>query len=278
LNLLQNVPAAMRRLVLAGSVLLASSPVLAQSPASPPPPAPQPPAGNDSDAVPRMQPRGPSPALSAACGGGQIPMVVRSSVIPDAPSAYKPLSGHCKFQAFVRQTYSPYTFVTGAFEATWAQMLGEWPEYGGGMEGWGRRFGTELANTESRRFFQTFLFATLLHQDPRYFPSDKDRFVARSWYAATRVLVTKSDRGESQFNTSEVLAALFSSGLENAYYPERDRAIENTMARFAGAIGADAATDGLHEFAPDLRRLFHRHAPRKVQQIEQKLPIPPGDK
>jgi hypothetical protein len=269
----------LRFLILASSLLLAWNSSLAQSTADPPGPALQPSLSNNPD--PLAPVASPSPALSASCGG-RIPMVVRSSIVsnaaPDAPSAYKPLSPRCKFEAFVRQTYSPYTFVTAAFEATWAQMLAEWPEYGGGMEGWGKRFGTELANTESRRFFRTFLLATLFHQDPRYFPSGKETFVGRSWYAATRVLVTRSDHGVSQFNASEVLAALFASGLENAYYPDKDRAVGNTMARFAGAIGADAATDGLHEFAPDLRRLFHRHAPRKIQQMEQKLPGPPEDK
>src|SRR4029077_11663754 len=34
---------------------------------------------------------------------------------------YTPLSSNCKFQLFVKQSYSPYTFASAGFEATWAQ-------------------------------------------------------------------------------------------------------------------------------------------------------------
>ncbi len=61
------------------------------------------------------------------------------------------------------------------------------------MQGWGKRLGATLADTESRRFIQNFVLASLLHEDPRYFPSGKNGLVARAWYAATRVLVTRDD-------------------------------------------------------------------------------------
>jgi len=84
---------------------------------------------------------------------------------------YTPLSSNCKFQLFVKQTYSPYTFASAGFEGTWAQATAQWPQYGGGMAGFGKRFGAALADTESRRFVHSFALSTILHQDPRYFPS-----------------------------------------------------------------------------------------------------------
>jgi hypothetical protein len=195
-----------------------------------------------------------------------------------APSAYVPLSSQCKFELFLRQTYSPYTFASAAYEATWAQMWAQWPQYGGGMQGWGKRFGATLADTESRRFIQSFLLSTVLHQDPRYFPSRKRRLVARAWYAATRVVVTKGDVGQNEFNTSELLGTLATSSLQNAYYPEHYRTLGGTVSRFSGALSSDATSDLLHEFAPDLKRIFRKHAPEKVKKIEQKIPLPPDDK
>jgi hypothetical protein len=193
------------------------------------------------------------------------------SRLPDAPSSYVPLSGHQKFNLFVERTYSPYTFVSAAAEATWAQMWAQWPEYGGGMQGWGKRFGATLADTESRRFIQTFLLSTMLHQDPRYFHSQKKGFLPRSWYAATRVLVTRDDDGYDAFNTSEFLGALFTSSLQNAYYPQHERSLGDTMNRFAGALGSDATSNILREFWPDIRRIFRKHAPEKVRKIEEKV-------
>jgi hypothetical protein len=199
---------------------------------------------------------------------------VQRSGHPDAPSAYVPLSPECKFELFLRQTYSPYTFSAAGFEATWAQMWAQWPDYGGGMQGWGKRFGATLADTESRRFVQGFLLSTLLHEDPRYFPSDRKRLLGRALSAATRVLITRSDAGRSEFNSSELLGTLAVSSLQNAYYPAPSRTFGGTMSRFAEALGSDATSYVLDEFTPDLKRLFRKHAPQKVKEIEKKIPIP----
>ena len=191
---------------------------------------------------------------------------------------YTPLSARCKFNLFLKQTYSPYTFVSAGFQATWAQAMGQWPHYGGGMQGWAKRFGATLADTESRRFIQTYALSTILHQDPRYFPSRKRMLMARVWYSTTRVVITRNDNGNSVFNTSEFLGALLSSALQNAYYPRDDRTFGDTMNRFGGALGSDAITDLLREFTPDMKRLFRKHAPKKILEIEEKLPIPPEDR
>jgi hypothetical protein len=191
---------------------------------------------------------------------------------------YTPLSAHCKLHVVVHESYSPYTFASAGFEATWAQATAQWPQYGGGMAGFGKRFGATLADTESRRFIQTFALSAILRQDPRYFPSCKKRLVSRAWYAATRVVTTRNDKGKSTFNSAEFFGALFASALQNSYYPRHYRTFDNTMGRFEGALTSDATSYALREFTPDLKRAFRKHAPKKVQQIEQKLPIPADDK
>jgi len=189
-----------------------------------------------------------------------------------------PLSPHCKFVLFVRQTYSPYTLVSIGYEAIWAQATDQWPHYGGGMAGFGKRFGAISANTESRRFIQSFALSTLLHQDPRYFPSCKKGLIDRAWYAATRVVVGTSDSGHPTFNSAEFLGALFASSLQNAYYPRHDRRLGDTMYRFQGALSSDATSYILREFTPDIKRLFEKHTPEKIKKMERKLPIPADDK
>lgn len=208
--------------------------------------------------------------------GGRTPALVdqrsQEAQLPDAPSVYIPLSGRDKFNIFLRRTYEPYTFASTAFEATWAELSGQWPQYGGGVPGWSKRFGATLADTEARSFFQTFLLSTVLHQDPRYFPSRKTGLIPRAWYAGTRVLVTRRDDGEKTFNTSELLGTLFTSSLQNAYYPRRDRGLGDTMNRFAGALSSDATSNVLREFWPDMKRIFRKHAPKEIQKLEKKIP------
>lgn len=196
---------------------------------------------------------------------------------PVGPPAYTPLTSHQKFHIFVQQTYSIYTVANTAFDAGWAQMTDDWPAYGQGMEGYGKRYGALLANHEAGTFFENFLFPTLLRQDPRYFRKGEGHSLfARAPYAASRVLITQSDSGHSTFNSSLLLGLLFVDGLTNAYYPRPERGLGNTMTRFGGSVLSSAETNLLREFMPDMMRVFHRHEPeklKKLEELEKKVPL-----
>ncbi len=207
-----------------------------------------------------------------------LPAGTKETVTTNEILIYTPLSARCKFDLFLTTTRSPYTFLSAGFQATLDQAQGQWPHYGGGMQGWGKRLGATLADTESRRLIQTFALSTILHQDPRYFPSQKRSLIARSWYAATRVVITRNDSGYNTFNTSECLGTLFTSALQNSYYPRHDRTFGDTMSRFTGALSSDAIGNLTREFTPDIKRLFRKHAPKRILRIEEKLPIPADDK
>jgi hypothetical protein len=67
------------------------------------------------------------------------------------------------------------------------------------------------------------------------------------------------------------------SALQNSYYPTHDRTFGDTMNRFSGALSSDVIGDLLREFTPDMKRLFRKHAPKKILKIEEKLSIPAED-
>jgi hypothetical protein len=190
--------------------------------------------------------------------------------VPEAAS--RTLTKHQKFEHWIKRTYSPYTFAGVTFDATWAQMWGDWPQYGGGMQGWGKRFGATLADTETRTFFGQFLFPVIFHQDPRYFPSQKHGLIPRAWYAGTRVLIARRDGDGNMFNWSEFAAVLATAGVQNAYYPSRDKGFTETMNRFIGGVGSDATSNILREFWPDIKKAFHKHEPQTVKNLEKKIP------
>jgi hypothetical protein len=195
---------------------------------------------------------------------------VAEQKVPEAAS--ETLTKHQKFQHWIKRTYSPYTIAGVTFDATWAQMWGDWPQYGGGMQGWGKRFGATLADTETRTFFGQFLFPVMFHQDPRYFPSQKQGLIPRAWYAATRVLVTRRDGDGNTFNTSEFAAVMATASVQNAYYPRRDKGFTETMNRFVGGVGSDATSNILREFWPDIKKAFRKHEPDKIKQLTEKMP------
>jgi hypothetical protein len=195
---------------------------------------------------------------------------VAEQQVPEAASEV--LTKHQKLHHWVKRSYSPYTFAGVTFDATWAQMWGDWPQYGGGMQGWGKRFGATLADTETRTFFGQFLFPVIFHQDPRYFPSHKQGLIPRAWYAGTRVLITRRDGDGTTFNTSEFAAVLATASLQNAYYPRRDKGFTETMNRFIGGVGSDATSNLLREFWPDIKKVFRKHEPDKMKELEKKIP------
>lgn len=200
----------------------------------------------------------------------RVPQPPQDAVPPAAP--YVPLSRYDKFHIFVRQTYSPYTFVSAGFNAAYGQMTGDPYEYGGGMAGFGRRFGASLANTEASRFFNRFLFPSLLHQDPRYFPAAHGTPAThRTWYAATRVLITRADSGKSQFNYSQMFGTICTVALENAYYPDRERDFGRTMNRFAGSLLSEVISNVTREFGPDMKRILRRHTPKRIREMQEKV-------
>ena len=222
-------------------------------------------------------PSAPAPGSTTPFASDSSPKAPPVVVEPVGPPAYTPLTSRQKFHIFVQQTYSVYTVANTAFDAGWAQMTDDWPAYGQGMEGYGKRYGALLANHEAGTFFENFLFPTLLRQDPRYFrKGDGHSLFARVPYAASRVLVTQSDSGHSTFNSSLLLGLLFVDGVTNAYYPRPERGFGNTMTRFGGSVLSSAETNLLREFMPDMMRIFHRHEPEKLkrlEQLEKKVPL-----
>jgi hypothetical protein len=212
-------------------------------------------------------------ASASAPGSAVAALTQAKPVIPDAPS-YIPLTGHEKFEIFLRQTYSPYTFANTAFDAGWAQLTDDWPAYGQGMEGYGKRYGALLANHEAGVFFESFLLPTLLHQDPRYFRAGPSRGVLRRLiYATSRVAITRGDDGAQTFNSSHIAGMLLVDGLTNAYYPRPQRGFGDTMSRFEGGLISSAQTNLLREFWPDIVHIFRKHEPEKLKELEKKMPL-----
>ncbi len=193
-------------------------------------------------------------------------------LVSPANAAYRPLSPREKFQSFLHHSYSPYMFLGAIEDATWAQTVGDPYQYGGGMQGWGKRIGAAVGGSESRSFFGTFLFPVLLHQDPRYFALYHGPVVQRGFHAVSRVFVTREDTGKNTFNTAGVLAIAFAESLGVAWAPEGQRTPGTLGLRILGAVQSDATSNVLREFTPDFLRLFNRFAPKRVQRIEKKLP------
>ena len=235
----------------------------------------------------------PAVLLAVSVAGAQVaPMraaAKANATLPDAPSAvleskvpkrelladdpYQPLSKSKKLHEWIRRTYAPSTFFAAGMDTVYSSLTGSM-RYCCGGNAWGKEYGAGVADAETRYFFGKFLFPTLTGQDPRYLPKHKGTPFARAWYAASRVVVTRKDNGESTFNSSEFLAIAFSKALSNAYYPERERTWGRTANDILGALQGDASGNVLTEFTPDIKRIFRQHAPKRLIALEEKWSTP----
>jgi hypothetical protein len=171
-----------------------------------------------------------------------------------------PLSTTEKFHLFAKSAFDPVTVTIAGLQAGLGQATNEFPGYGQGAQGYGKRFGASLADEVSSGFWSNFFLPVLLREDPRYFRLGEGSTKHRILYGLGQELVAHSDRGGRTFNFSNMLGAFATGGLSNLYYPSSDRGAGLTLSRSAISIGYGTAGGLFDEFWPDIhRRLFHKH-------------------
>ena len=170
-----------------------------------------------------------------------------------------PLTPHEKFKLMVDDTFDYSAFLYVGFVAGLRMTSASYPEFGEGPAAYGRYYWRFFVDNASGNTFTEWLLPVAFKQDPRYFTKGHGSFWSRTGYAASRVLVTRSDKGTEQFNISEIAGNLAAGGISNAYYPAPKRGIGNTMNNWGVQVGLDAAFDVLKEFWPDIaHKVFHQ--------------------
>ena len=178
----------------------------------------------------------------------------RSRVFPNLAMSTEPLTAGQKFGLFARNSVSVFTIVGAAAGAGINQARNTQTGYGQGAEGYFKRFGAAMASASSSNFFGTFLLPSLLHQDPRFFVRDTGNFGDKVGYAASRIFITRSDRGGEVINWSGMLGPLAGSALANTYLPADSQGVGNTFSRWGISLAGTAASNVLREFWPTINR------------------------
>jgi hypothetical protein len=174
-----------------------------------------------------------------------------------------PLTTGQKFHLFARSSFDPFEYASAGFQAGLGQAQNEFPGYGQGAAGYGKRYGAALADQVSSNFFANFAYPVLLKEDPRYFRLGEGPVRHRILYSFAQEFVCRTDKGQGHqsFNWSNVLGAFSSGGLANVYYSRTDRGFSLTMSRSAISLAYGAVGGLADEFWPDIqRKLFHKHS------------------
>jgi hypothetical protein len=171
-----------------------------------------------------------------------------------------PLTPGGKFLLFCKSTFDPVELGVIGFQAGISQAGDEFPEYGQGAAGYGKRYGATFADQVTSGFFSDVFYTSLLKEDPRYFRLGEGSYTHRAGYALAQAFVIHKDEGGRTFNWSNALGAITSGSISNAYYPQSDRGFGLTMSRAGISLLYGSAGGLASEFWPDIdRRLIHRH-------------------
>jgi hypothetical protein len=172
----------------------------------------------------------------------------------DAPA----LSAKAKFNLASRQAFDPFMWISTGIQAGMSQASNEFPEYGQGASGYGKRYGAAMLDVVNGGF-AGMTFCVLLKQDPRYFRLGTGSIERRVLYSLAQQVSAKSDKGTRQFNWANVLGTFTSSAISNAYYPRPNRGFSLTMNRAVVSLLWGFTGELTDEFGPDVsQKLFHR--------------------
>jgi len=186
------------------------------------------------------------------------------SVVPDFYTSYvqdaEPLSRALKFDLAIKSSFDPFSFVAAGLDAGISQAENNFPTYGQGAKGYGKRFGASFVDSFDGTVFGGWLFPVLLKQDPRYFRKGTGRFRSRLFYALIKTTVLcKDDNHRWAFNYSNILGNLAAGSISNLYYPAADRGLGLTFQRALVVTAEGAIGSVFAEFWPDVSsRLFHK--------------------
>jgi hypothetical protein len=170
---------------------------------------------------------------------------------------YTPLTARQKFKVAAKDAFDPGTVVLAMLFAGEGQLTNSNPEFGQGMAGYGRYFGTSYADFVIGDFMTEAIFPSMLHQDPRYFRRGVGSGWSRFRYAAGQIFWTHTDSGGTQFNYSEILGNSTAVAISNAYYPG-GRDVADNVSKLGIQLGVDMASNVLKEFWPDVSRKVSR--------------------
>ena len=170
-----------------------------------------------------------------------------------------PLTTKQKFTVVTRSSFDYIQIPWYAFLAGVSQAENSEPGYGQGAAGYGKRFGSAAADGTIENYWTSAILPSVFKQDPRFFQLGKGGFWHRTFYAVSRIVVTRSDSGRGEFNVSEVFGSAIAASISTySYHPHADKTLSNTASVWGSQIGYDTVTIVLKEFWPDIRRKITR--------------------
>jgi hypothetical protein len=185
----------------------------------------------------------------------------KSFVFPDIALGTDRLSSGQKFKLFVDNSIALDTISYAALGSAIGQADDSPTGFGEGWDAYGKRFGSSMARQASSEFFGTFIIASALHEDPRFYAEVNPTLFHAIKYSCQQVFTMRSDDGRDVVAWARLGGPLLSEGLANAYWPDRNRTAGDTLFRYGLDLAARAGGNMLREYWPVFYARM-RHTPQ----------------
>ncbi len=173
-------------------------------------------------------------------------------VLPNFYSAYEwdapPMMAKQKFKLAFRAVIDPVAFIEVAGLAGAEQYNNSFPGFGGGVQGYAKRYGAAFASDATGRILSSAVFASLFREDPRYFYKGTGTAKRRTLYAISAAVIARGDNGKWKPNYAHLLGNFVAGAIANFYYPSSSRGVGLTMTNALVDTAGNAGTNVLREF------------------------------
>jgi hypothetical protein len=186
-----------------------------------------------------------------------------------------PLSVKDKYKVVALGTFDVVEYPWWGVIAAIGQANNSDPAFGQGWPAYAKRYGITGGDAMVENFMVGAVFPSILRQDPRYYQSGRGSFLRRTGYSISRIFVTLSDSGHTQFNFSEIFGAYTAACISTyTYHPKStfistpsnphefissERTFGNTISTWGTQISLDTLTLVVKEFWPDIHRKMAKH-------------------
>jgi hypothetical protein len=171
----------------------------------------------------------------------------------------QPLNGFDKLKLSIMSRLTASDVFSTAFSAEFSQIRDSSPHFGTNSGAFGERLGALALKQTTQSIFSYGIYASLFHEDPRYYVMGRQRIAGiRALYSASRLVITQTDDGRAVINWPKFAGIASATALTNLYYPAQDHGFAHCATAFGVSLWNSILNNEIHEFVGDGIRLL-RH-------------------
>lgn len=185
----------------------------------------------------------------------QVEIAEQQRVLKVFPNFYSsfdwnapPMMAKQKYRLALRTLVDPVSFLTTGAIAGVEQQQNIFPSFGGGIEGYMKRYGAAYAGRASSELLTRAILPSMFHTDPRYFVMAEGSTKERAMHAITSTFLTRGDDGRRRVNFPEILGGLSAAAISNVYYPAQERGSHLVLINGFSIVGGNMMDNLIREF------------------------------